>query len=527
MGTVGKSAQFPLHVWLPDAMEGPTPVSALIHAATMVAAGVFLVARTYPIFIESPTALAVVAVVGAFTALFAATIAVAQFDIKRILAYSTLSQLGFMVAALGVGGWVAGLFHLLTHAFFKALLFLGSGSVIHGMEEAVGHDPSKAQDIRNMGGLKRFMPLTFWAYFIGYLALSGVPFFSGFFSKDEILADAFGAGTPVGWFVYALLTAAAFLTAFYMTRQMAVVFGGPFRGFQPRPVEAEAGSEPVPVEAPDHHPEYAPQVAVPAARAPHGEPAARGAPTYAAQQAAHGAQIYGGPDEAHGGAQIYGHDEEHGHEHAHEPHEPHESPWTMTLPLIILAVFAFGAGYANAPEVFGIEFVGQHWLSHFLAQEAAEFNMVTAGIATLLAFAGIALGWGIYRRAFARSTDLDPLEAAAPGLFRVLNRKFYIDELYAATIGRFTRWLGRGLSFFDGGVVDGTVNGVGLGQLLLAKINFIIDDLFLNQGVDTLADATTYTGDGLRQTTTGKIQDYGAFIFAGVVVLAIIYLYAF
>ena len=489
MGTVGKSAQFPLHVWLPDAMEGPTPVSALIHAATMVAAGVFLVARTYPIFIESPTALAIMAIIGAFTALFAATIAVAQYDIKRILAYSTLSQLGFMVAALGVGGWVAALFHLLTHAFFKALLFLGSGSVIHGMEATVGHDPDRAQDIRNMGGLRRFMPVTFWTYFIGYLALSGMPFFAGFFSKDEILADAFGAGTPLGWIVYALLTVAAFLTAFYMTRQMAVVFGGPFRGFQPRPAEAAPGSEPVPVEAPDHHPEQSPEVALPADQQPH--------------------------------------DAEHGHEHAHEPHEPHESPWTMTLPLIILAVFAFGAGYANLPEVFGIELTGQHWMSHFLAQEAAEFNLLTAGIATLLAFAGIALGWGMYRRAFARSTDADPLEAVAPGLFRVLNRKYYIDEFYAATIGRFTRWLGRAITGFDRGVVDGTVNGVGLGQLLLAKINFIIDDLVLNQGVDTLADATTYTGDGLRQTTTGKIQDYGAFIFVGVVLLAVIYLYAF
>lgn len=511
MGTVGKSAQFPLHVWLPDAMEGPTPVSALIHAATMVAAGVFLVARTYPIFIESPTALAVVAIIGAFTALFAATIAVAQFDIKRILAYSTLSQLGFMVAALGVGGWVAGLFHLLTHAFFKALLFLGSGSVIHGMEATVGHDPTKAQDIRNMGGLRRFMPVTYWTYFIGYLALSGVPLFSGFFSKDEILADAFGAGTPVGWFVYALLTVAAFLTAFYMTRQMAVVFGGPFRGFQPRPLETEPGSEPVPVETPDHDPALSPEVALPADRLPHDE------------HASHGAQIYGS-GERHG-AQVHEHPEEHGHEH--EPAEPHESPWTMTFPLIILALFAFGAGYANAPEVFGIEFPGQHWLSHFLAQESAEFNLVTAGIATLLAFAGIALGWTMYRGAFARSTDVDPLQAAAPGLFEVLNRKYYIDEFYAATVGRATQWLGRAMTGFDGGVVDGTVNGVGLGQLLLAKINFIIDDLFLNQGVDTLADATSYTGDGLRQTTTGKIQDYGAFIFAGVVVLGIIYLYAF
>ncbi|HEX5690121.1 MAG TPA: NADH-quinone oxidoreductase subunit L, partial [Roseiflexaceae bacterium] len=187
-GTVGKSAQFPLHVWLPDAMEGPTPVSALIHAATMVAAGVFLVGRTFPIFVASE-ALPVVAFIGSFTALFAALIAVGQFDIKRILAYSTLSQLGFMVAALGIGGWVAGIFHLLTHAFFKALLFLGSGSVIHGMEATVGHDSNTSQDIRNMGNLRKFMPTTWLTYMAGYLALAGFPLLSGFWSKDEILAD--------------------------------------------------------------------------------------------------------------------------------------------------------------------------------------------------------------------------------------------------------------------------------------------------------------------------------------------------
>ncbi|HMQ35000.1 MAG TPA: NADH-quinone oxidoreductase subunit L, partial [Chloroflexaceae bacterium] len=224
-GTVGKSAQFPLHVWLPDAMEGPTPVSALIHAATMVAAGVFLVARTYPIFLaDGGAALAVVAFIGAFTALFAASIAVAQYDIKRILAYSTLSQLGFMVAALGIGGWVAGLFHLLTHAFFKALLFLGSGSVIHGMEatpqiEELHHRDEyaaqqTAQDIRNMGGLRPRMPWTFWTYTLGYLALAGVAPFAGFWSKDEILVDAFSHGH---WVVFTVLTVAAFLTAFYMT----------------------------------------------------------------------------------------------------------------------------------------------------------------------------------------------------------------------------------------------------------------------------------------------------------------------
>ncbi|NTW97689.1 MAG: NADH-quinone oxidoreductase subunit L, partial [Oscillochloris sp.] len=240
-GTVGKSAQFPLHVWLPDAMEGPTPVSALIHAATMVSAGVFLVARTFPIFqADGGAALAVVAFIGAFTALFAATIAVAQYDIKRILAYSTLSQLGFMVAAIGIGGWVAGMFHLIAHAFFKALLFLGSGAVIHSMEETpsiqkIHHRDEyaaqqTAQDIRNMGGLRSKLPWTFWTYTAGYLALAGIVPFAGFWSKDEILAHAMESGHLV---VYAVLTIAAFLTAFYMTRQWLLVFFGSFRGEQP------------------------------------------------------------------------------------------------------------------------------------------------------------------------------------------------------------------------------------------------------------------------------------------------------
>ncbi|MBA3943784.1 MAG: NADH-quinone oxidoreductase subunit L [Herpetosiphonaceae bacterium] len=493
MGTVGKSAQFPLHVWLPDAMEGPTPVSALIHAATMVAAGVFLVARTYPIFVAGSTdassihALTVVALIGAFTAIFAALIAVAQFDIKRILAYSTLSQLGFMVAALGMGGWVAGMFHLLTHAFFKALLFLGSGSIIHGMEATVGHDSRNSQDIRNMGNLRRFMPRTYWPYMIGYLALAGVPLFSGFFSKDEILADAFGVGfggqagvvSPLtGQIVYILLTIAAFLTAFYMTRQIVVVFFGNFRGHQPRPLAATAPSEKVAVVKTGH------------------------TDLGSAQE-----------DDEHTAA-IYS---------EHKTHDPHDSPWTMLLPLFVLAIFAFGAGYANWPGLFGIH---GGWLSHFFAQEEGSFNVVTTAIATLLAFAGIFLGYVLYRPAFAYATDADPLERMMPGIFRILNNKFGVDEFYGATIGRLTDIFGIGLTVFDK-MVDSVVNGVGQLSLLLAKLNFIIDDLFLNQGADTLAEATTYTGDGMRQTTTGKIQDYGALIFTGVLILAVIYLFAF
>jgi NADH-quinone oxidoreductase subunit L len=459
-GTVGKSAQFPLHVWLPDAMEGPTPVSALIHAATMVAAGVFLVGRTYPIFVASGAALSVVAFIGAFTALFAALIAVAQFDIKRILAYSTLSQLGFMVAALGIGGWVAAIFHLLTHAFFKALLFLGSGSVIHGMEATVGHDSNTAQDIRNMGNLRKYMPITFATYAIGYLALAGIPPFAGFWSKDEILADAFGHGHYIVWLV---LTIAAFLTAFYMTRQVAVVFFGAFRGHNPR--IATHPSEPKAVEHAHEHADH----------------------------------------------------DQHAGDHAHGGHDPHESPWTMWLPLAVLAVFAALAGFVNVTG----------GLSGFFGQEAEEFNFVTAGIATVLALAGIGLGWSLYRNAFASATDLDPLERMMPGVFRVLNRKFYFDEIYGSTFGKLSYGLAWGWNMFDRYVLDGLLRLTAAITVFFGRLNFIIDDTVLNDGADAISDGTYGAGDGVRQAETGKIQDYVSLIFAGVVVLGLIYVYGF
>jgi NADH-quinone oxidoreductase subunit L len=245
IGTIGKSAQWPLHVWLPDAMEGPTPVSAMIHAATMVSAGVYAVLRMFPLLTAEftghglTTAMSVVAFIGAFTALFSATIAVAQNDIKRVLAYSTISQLGFMIAALGIGAYVAAAFHLITHAFFKALLFLGSGSVIHGMEHGVlhtGNHKVDPQDMFNMGGLRNKMPITFWTFLIGGFALSGFPVITaGFWSKDEILADAWAHGHLA---VFLTLAVAAFLTAFYTMRQITLTFLG-----EPRTKEAEHAQE--------------------------------------------------------------------------------------------------------------------------------------------------------------------------------------------------------------------------------------------------------------------------------------------
>jgi NADH-quinone oxidoreductase subunit L len=238
IGTIGKSAQFPLHVWLPDAMEGPTPVSAMIHAATMVSAGVYMVIRIFPLLSLDPGTMSVVAFIGAFTALFAATIAVAQNDIKRVLAFSTISQLGYMIAALGIGAYVAAAFHLVTHAFFKALLFLGSGSVIHGVEHGVLHTGEQVdpQDMFNMGGLRSKMPVTFWTFLIGGFALSGFPLLTaGFWSKDEILADAFGHGHTA---VFITLAIAAFLTAFYTMRQITLTFFG-----EPRTRAAEHAQE--------------------------------------------------------------------------------------------------------------------------------------------------------------------------------------------------------------------------------------------------------------------------------------------
>jgi len=491
-GTIGKSAQFPLHVWLPDAMEGPTPVSALIHAATMVAAGVFLVARMFPLFALSGI-LPFVALIGAFTALFAALIAVAQYDIKRILAYSTLSQLGFMVAALGIGGWVAAMFHLLTHAFFKALLFLGSGALIHGMEgvaaiKKIHHADAyaaqqTAQDIRNMGGLRRYMPWTYTAYMAGYLALAGIPPFAGFFSKDEILADAFNYGHI---FVLGTLLVAAFLTAFYMTRQVVLVFFGNFRGRQP----------------------LVAQVPVPGVQ-----------------------EVY--PHDGLGGALGENHDHA---PHTHAEHAQHSEAgydgterawhedWRLTAPLVVLASFAVLAGFFNLPS--GLPFA--HWLSDFWGQQAGVFSALVALLSTALALAGIGLAVVLYRGAYVSAQDADPLERLlGTRAFGLLRNKFYVDELYAASLGRFAAGLASLWRWIDRQLIERLINGTGIATLFLSRVNFIVDDAVLNDGADALAQGTVATGDVARRSETGRIQDYVWLIFAGAAVLAVIYLYAF
>ena len=347
-GTVGKSAQFPLHVWLPDAMEGPTPVSALIHAATMVAAGVYLVARSYGFFLQAPQALEVVAWVGGITAIFAATIAVAANDIKKVLAYSTISQLGYMIMGLGVGGYSAGLFHLTTHAAFKALLFLGAGSIIHAVH---------TNDIWKMGSLSKQMPTTFWTFLAGTLALVGFYGTSGYFSKEMILGAAYGSHH---YLLYAIGCSAAFLTSFYMTRAFSLVFLG----------------------APRERDRFA---------------------------------------------------------HAHE------SPWTMTLPLVLLAIPAIALGwFMHSPETLG-RFFPMEGL-----REGADPKWV-GYIALGSGLMGILLGGFLYLRDFALVEKLAKIFAP---IHTLLKNKYYVDEFYWAVFVRPTGKLAKLLDWFDFNVID-------------------------------------------------------------------------
>lgn len=418
LGCTGKSAQLPLAVWLPDAMAGPTPVSALIHAATMVTAGVFLVARTSVIFALSPTAMTVVAFVGTLTAIFAATIGLVQNDIKKVLAYSTVSQLGFMFAALGVGAFSAGVFHVMTHAFFKGLLFLGAGSVIHGMHEE--------QDIKKMGGLKDYMPTTYKTFWVATLAISGIPLFSGFFSKDEILWKAFDSG---GWFMWLVLAVAAFCTAFYMFRLLNLVF--------------------------------------------------KGDPRY---------------------------DRKHIH--------PHESPKTMTIPLIVLAVLSAFGGFLGVPYILGF-FVSKHptiienWLAPVFSSAVNQLGMPKIHeihfieYVLMLISVGIALG-AIY---LANQYYSDPEWSVPRKLaqrfrlgYKLLWNKYYLDERYYQLIVDPIYKLSEKvlLNIFDIKIIDGAVNG--LGRL------------------------TIRLGDIIKRIQTGLTQNYALMMLGGIIIIIIVLL---
>ena len=418
-GAVGKSAQFPLHVWLPDAMEGPTPVSALIHAATMVAAGVYLVGRSFPLFSASPQAMTVVAAVGAFTAIFAATIAVVQTDIKKILAYSTISQLGYMIFALGMGAYTAGLFHLMTHAFFKALLFLGSGSIIH----ATG-----TQDITEMGGLAKKMKTTTWTFVAGALSLSGFPLLAGFWSKDEILGFAFGTGQYI-FFVVGAFT--AFLTAFYMFRLVFVVFGGK---------------------------------------------------------------------------------QSHAAEHAHE------SPKTMTIPLIILAILAIIAGYVGAPFISKAASFGEFIKNGIHVKEVA-FNFIPMAISVVVALCGILLAYLMYGK---RAIPTDWLYRYVKPYHKVLVNKYYMDEFYSKAIVRPGIKFAHLVNWFDKNVIDGFVNLAGKATLVISKGVHLFDLGVVDGFVNWTAKETYNSGKRLRQLQTGNISGYAIVMFA---VLAVYIIY--
>ncbi len=416
LGPVAKSAQFPLHVWLPDAMEGPTPISALIHAATMVAAGVFLIARMFPVFEGLPGVMNVIAWTGAFTAFLGASIAITQNDIKKGLAYSTISQLGYMVMAMGIGAYSAGLFHLMTHAYFKAMLFLGSGSVIHGMEGVVGHNPALAQDMRMMGGLRKFMPVTATTFLIGCLAISGMPPFAGFWSKDEILGSAYAAN-PALW-VLGWLTAG--VTAFYMFRMYFTTFEGPFRGNN-TDIKAEL-LEPLELALP-----FGP-----------------------------GAMD---PKELDQG----GHDPHDGHGHAHQE-SPHESPLSMVFPLMVLAIPSILIGLLGTPFnnyfesfIYPPSETAAEALKAATEADLPEF-LVMAGNSVGISLIGITLASLMYLR---HKVSPDAIANQIQPLYRLSLNKWYFDDIYNSVFVRGTRRLARQVLEVDYNVVDGAVNLTG------------------------------------------------------------------
>ena len=428
LGPMAKSAQFPLHVWLPDAMEGPTPISALIHAATMVAAGIFLVARLQPLYSLFPSIQFIIALVGTITCFLGASIALTQMDLKKGLAYSTVSQLGYMMLAMGCGAPVAGIFHLITHACFKAMLFLGSGSVIHAMEEVVGHQPVLAQDMRLMGGLRKKMPFTSTTFLIGCVAISGIPPLAGFWSKDEILGNAF-ISFPAFWFV-GFLTAG--MTAFYMFRLYFLTFEGDFRG-----EDKELQKELL----------LASEINI---------------------------------------------EEEHEEEHG----SLHESPWSMTFPLVFLAV----------PSVI-IGFMGFPWDSKFanlldpeealIAIESFELKefLPLAIASVFIASIGITIAYQAY---FAKKINLSILFAQRfPSVNKFLSNKWYLDDINEKLFVKGSRKLAKEVLEVDSKVVDGVVNLTGL--------------------------VTLGSGEGLKYFETGRAQFYALIVFGGVILLVAIF----
>lgn len=406
VGAMGKSAQIPLYTWLPDAMAGPTPVSALIHAATMVTAGIYMIARSNVIFALSPITMSLILIVGLLTALLAASIALFQNDIKKVLAYSTVSQLGLMFAALGVGAFSAAVFHVMTHAFFKALLFLGAGSVIHAM--------SGEQDIRSMGGLKKALPITFITFFIATLAISGIPPFAGFFSKDQILAELL---YKQGYFVFGIAMVVSLMTCYYMFRLLFVTFYGKFRG---------------------------------------------------------------------------SHEQE---------HHLHESPKSMTLPLMVLAFLSVVGGFIGFPHALGESLGIHHWFDHYLASSVVihpahftasqEVMIMTSAVALLLVIIFIA-----YRK-FVSNNSIPAGDNTMEGIQKVVYHKYYVDEAYATLVtkplDKFATFIQK---YFDSNIVDGVVDGIGNG--------------------------TRSMGNKLREMQTGNLGNYLLIMVLAMVVILVV-----
>jgi NADH-quinone oxidoreductase subunit L len=433
VGACGKSAQIPLYVWLPDAMEGPTPVSALIHAATMVTAGVYMVCRSNALYSRAPEALIIVAVVGSLTAIFAATIGFAQTDIKRVLAYSTVSQLGYMFAALGVGAFVGGIFHLMTHAFFKALLFLGSGSVIMAMH----HE----QDMMKMGGLRKYLPWTFWTMFIGTVAISGVPPFAGFFSKDEILWRAWSNGHPWIWF---FLWLGAGMTAFYMFRLLFLTFFGQER-----------------------------------------------------------------MDD-------------------HTKHHIKESPKNVVYPLAALAVLSTIGGFVGFPGWTGLSNKFEHFLEPVLrlpetAEAAAHHSgeeMLFTALSVAISFAGIFMAYRFY---VARPGIADRITARIKGIYNLVYHKYYVDELYDATIVNRVKGLGNAFFFVDSKGVDGLVNLTATLTRGTATLSKLFDTYIVDGLVNLVGRINNMLSRLFSSFQTGLVQRYALAAVFGIVVFILIY----
>ena len=433
VGACGKSAQIPLYVWLPDAMEGPTPVSALIHAATMVTAGVYMVCRSNALYSRAPETLMIVAVVGSLTAIFAATIGFAQTDIKRVLAYSTVSQLGYMFAALGVGAYVGGIFHLMTHAFFKALLFLGSGSVIMAMH----HE----QDMMKMGGLKKHLPWTYWTMFAGTIAIAGIPPFAGFFSKDEILWRAWSNGHPVIWF---LLWCGAGMTAFYMFRLLFLTFWGEER-----------------------------------------------------------------MDD-------------------HTKHHIHESPRNVVYPLAALAVLSTIGGFVGFPGWSGISNKFEHFLEPVLRipetsepiAHAAGQELLFTALSVAIALFGIYMAYRFY---VVRPGLADRVTERIKGFYRLVYRKYYVDEIYDALFVNRTKDLGNACFFVDSHFVDGAVNGTAATTRGTATLSRLFDTYVVDGLVNFIGWVNMMLNRIATSFQTGLVQRYALAAIFGLVVFILIY----